>query len=111
MNEWKQSPDGVLAVQFQAGGVGVDLSHARIAVWYTLPHSLGLYDQARARLVRPGQTRPVTFVALLARRTKRRKPGLHPAIDDEVHRALLARREIIGAVIDGFKTRTKERTA
>ena len=111
MNDWKQSPDGVLAVQFQAGGVGVDLSHARIAVWYTLPHSLGLYDQARARLVRPGQTRPVTFVALLARRTKRRKPGLHPAIDDEVHRALLARREIIGAVIDGFKTRTKERTA
>jgi superfamily II DNA or RNA helicase len=57
----------VLAVQISSGGVGVDLSRARYAIYYSLSFSLGEYDQALSRVHRPGQTRPVEHIHLVAR--------------------------------------------
>ena len=50
---WREMPAGVLAVQVQAGGVGIDLTNADTMIWFARPWSLGQYDQAKARLVRP----------------------------------------------------------
>ena len=83
LSEWTS---GVLAVQIQAGGLGLDLTMARYAVYYSLGFSLGDYSQSMARLHRPGQTHPVEYIHILASGT----------VDETVMDAL-ARRE---AVID-----------
>ena len=81
--EWTQ---GVLAVQIQAGGLGLDLTLARYAIYYSLGFSLGDYSQSMARLHRPGQTHPVEYIHILASGTV-----------DEIVMEALAKRE---AVVD-----------
>ena len=88
LEEWRQTPGGVLAVQIQAGAEGVDMTCANMAVYYSLPHSLALYNQSKARLYRPGQTRPVTFCHLLAEGT----------IDEVMYRSLQNKRDLIEAI-------------
>jgi SNF2 family DNA or RNA helicase len=90
-----QAPDGpeVLAVQLQAGGLGVDLTRARYCVYYALDWSLGDYLQTRKRVHRHGQTRNVTYIHLLARGT----------VDEIVLRALQRREETLGAIVDALR--------
>lgn len=85
-------PDGVdiLGVQIQSGKEGVDFSRAKYAVFYSLGYSLSDYDQASARLRRPGQTRPVARIHLLAEKT----------VDERIARALVNKRSLIQALID-----------
>jgi SNF2 family DNA or RNA helicase len=73
----------------QAGGVGVDLTRARVCAYYSLGFSLGEYLQSRKRTHRPGQTRSVLYVHLVAEGT----------IDEQVYRALEARQDVIAAVL------------
>lgn len=86
---WQQ-PHGpqVLAVQTQAGGLGVSMVRAAYAVFYSLTYSYGDYEQALARLVRPGQTRPVTFYRLIC-------PG---TIDERIARVVAAKENVIEVV-------------
>lgn len=87
----EMTPDAdVVGVQIQSGGTGVDLTRARVAVWYSLGYSLSDYDQARKRLDRPGQTRPVIMVHLLAANTA----------DMEVYEGLESRRSVIAVVLN-----------
>lgn len=79
----------VVGVQIQAGGVGIDLTRARYCVYYSVGYSLGDYDQSLARVHRPGQTRPVTYVHLLADGT----------IDDTIMSALADRRDLVESVL------------
>lgn len=67
---WKNRTGGeVLGVQIQAGGVGIDLTRTRLGVYWSTGHSLGDYLQSRKRIHRPGQTRPVAYYHLGARKT------------------------------------------
>lgn len=89
--ESEMTPDAdIVGVQIQSGGTGVDLTRARVGIWYSLGYSLSDYDQARKRLDRPGQTRPVVMVHLLASHTA----------DMEVYEGLAARRSVIASVLD-----------
>lgn len=88
---WRASEGGLLAVQIQAGAEGVDLTCASRAVYYSLPHSLALYDQSRARLHRPGQERPVQFVHLVAEGT----------VDESMLASLQSKRDVVDSVRDG----------
>lgn len=83
--DWNAGRARVLGVQFEAGSEGIDLTRARYAVWYTLSWSLAKYKQARARLVRPGQTRPVTFIHVVARNS----------VDDLIYSRLMSRERVI----------------
>ena len=65
LDEWNEN-GGVLAVQIQAGGLGIDLTKARTSIYYSLGFSLGDYLQSRARVHRPGQTRSVHYIHLVA---------------------------------------------
>jgi len=87
--EWKRGTPDVLACQIQAGSLGIDLTEARVGLFYTLGYSLGDYQQACARLHRPGQDRPVVFYRLLARGT----------VDEAIVRALDRRREVVQSVL------------
>jgi len=88
MPEWCE----VVGVQEQAGGAGIDLTRARIGVDYSPSWVLPNYDQKVARLYRPPQDRPVVIYQLIAEDT----------IDEEIHRALEARRQIIRRVWSGL---------
>src|ERR1035438_10404007 len=90
---WQKGGGQVLAVQISAGGVGVDLTRARFSIYYSLGFSLGDYDQSLARIHRPGQTRPVEHVHLVARNT----------VDVKIMRALERRAEIVGAILAKIK--------
>jgi len=81
----------VMGVQIQAGGVGIDLTRASIAVYYSMGFSLGDYLQSLARLHRPGQRHPVTFYHLIAQGT----------VDEKVFKALQERQEIVSNILQG----------
>lgn len=83
----------VLAVQIQAGGVGINLTRAAYAIYYSMGFSLGDYLQSLARIHRPGQTRPVTYYHLVASGT----------IDEQVYAALQARQDLVEAALAGRK--------
>lgn len=94
LEEWQRvstQEAAVLAVQIQSGGVGVDLTAARVGVYFTLTHSLGDYDQSLARIHRPGQERPVVYYHLVAVST----------VDRKIRRALENRRDTIEEVLHG----------
>ena len=89
---WQRGDTVVLVAQVAAGSVGIDLTRARVAVWYSLSYNLAEYVQARARVLRPGQTRAVVFAHIVAKGT----------IDEAVYRALEARADVVAAIVDGL---------
>lgn len=93
--EWKGGGADVLAVQIQAGGVGIDLTRACHSILWSVGFSLGEYEQFLARTQRPGQTRFVNYIHLLARGT----------VDFAVYRALRARANVVEAVLATMKGR------
>lgn len=86
-------PGQVLGVQIQAGGLGVDLTRARYAVYYSLGFSLGEYQQSVARLHRFGQTRPVFLYHLIATGT----------VDERVYKALAERQQVVESIVNAIK--------
>jgi SNF2 family DNA or RNA helicase len=83
----------VMAVQIRSGGVGIDLTRARVAIYVGPCYSLGDYDQSLSRLNRPGQTRPCVFYHLVGKNT----------VDEAIYRALEKKRSVIEAVVDYLK--------
>ena len=81
----------MLAVQIQAGGVGIDLTRTRYCIYYSLSFNLGDYLQSLARVHRPGQNHNVRYIHLLASET----------IDIRVHKALQKRQNIIEEILHG----------
>ncbi len=92
---WQAGEGNILGVQLKAGGVGVDLTRARYQVYYSLDFDLGNYLQTRKRIHRPGQTRNVTYIHLLAAGT----------VDETILTALQQRRDVVTAVVDGLQGR------
>jgi SNF2 family DNA or RNA helicase len=89
LRDWQQGKSTVLAVQYQAGGVGVDLSRARYCVFLSPTYSLGDYEQARARVHRPGQTRNVIYYHIVAENS----------MDQVIQRALDRKADVIASVL------------
>lgn len=87
---WQRGEGTGLAVQTSAGGLGVDLTRAAYSIFYSLSFSLGDYDQALSRTVRPGQTRSVTHIHLLVKHS----------IDGRIRRALAKRARVVESVLD-----------
>lgn len=61
------------------------------AVYFSLPHSLALYEQSKARLHRPGQSRPVSFLHLIAEGT----------VDEAMYSSLQRKRDVIDEIRAG----------
>ena len=91
LDEWKKHTGAVIAVQIQAGSEGVDMTKARYAVYFSIPHSLAMYNQSKARLYRPGQTAAVTFYHLIAKNT----------IDESMYESLTKKKDIIESIKNG----------
>ena len=67
LDAWRATSNGVIAVQIQSGGEGIDLTASRIGIFISRSHSAGQHKQAIARLVRHGQTRPVYITSIVGR--------------------------------------------
>lgn len=95
VNERGQMPEGlqVVGVQIRAGGLGIDLTRARYCVLFSVGFSLGDYDQALARVHRPGQTRTTYYYHLIASGT----------VDEAVYGALANKREVVEEVLSVLK--------
>jgi len=91
--EWKAGEFSTLAVQIQAGGLGIDLTEAPYAVYYTIGFSLGDYVQSVARVHRPGQTKAVSIYRLVVRDT----------VDEQLIKALDKKQNVIRAILEGVK--------
>jgi SNF2 family DNA or RNA helicase len=91
--QWQSGGAPVLAVQIQAGGVGIDLTRACYVVYWSIDFSLGTYLQSEARAHRPGQDRPVTFFHIVAENT----------IDEKIYAALENKKDIIESIIGEVK--------
>lgn len=92
LQAWHDGDIDLLAVQLQAGGVGIDLTRARYCIYYSHDFSLGNDAQTRARVHRPGQTRAVTYIHLVAQDT----------IDEDIRDALEKRADVVETVLAGL---------
>lgn len=91
LSEWKKEDGAVIGVQIQAGSEGVDMTKANYAIYFSVPHSLAMYEQSKARLYRPGQQRPVSFIHIIAEKTA----------DESIYKALIRKKDIIDSIKDG----------
>lgn len=91
LESWKTCKGAVIAVQIQAGAEGVDMTIANHAIYFSLPHSLAMYEQSKARLYRPGQTRPVSFCHIIAEGT----------VDESMYQSLIRKRDIMESIKAG----------
>jgi SNF2 family DNA or RNA helicase len=89
LEHWQSGKASVLACQIDAGGLGIDLTRARYAIWYSVGFNAGSYQQARARIHRPGQKGHATYYHLLADHT----------IDDLVYQSLQQKHDAADAVL------------
>ena len=92
---WQAGELDVLAVQNDAGAEAVDLSRARLGVFYSLGWSLRTWEQSIGRLHRSGQTRPVVFVYLLVEGT----------LDERKPRFLERRADLVDALLEDLAER------
>jgi SNF2 family DNA or RNA helicase len=97
LKRWQRGGDAdpvILAVQIQAGGVGIDLTRAAYAAYFSLGFNLADYLQSRARLYRAGQSRPVMFYHL----------AVQGSVDEAVLRALARRQNLVQSVLAELTT-------
>ena len=87
--DWKAGRARVLVCQVQSGGEALSMVEARYTIYYSMGFSLGEYQQTAGRIRRPGQTRPVTYIHLLAENT----------VDETVWRAVQKRENIVRAIL------------
>lgn len=94
---WQQGDSTVLIAQIQSGGIGIDLTRASYCVFVSLGYSLAEYEQAVARLHRPGQANHTRIYHLIATIRGR------STVDGRVYEALRERKEVVNAILDGYR--------
>jgi SNF2 family DNA or RNA helicase len=93
LNEWQEGKSRILVVQYQLGSEGIDLTRARYCIYYSLTHSLTLYEQSRKRVHRPGQNKPVVYYHMI---------GVIPkfkTIDQKIYEALKNKKNIVKSIM------------
>lgn len=95
LKEWQDGGSQVLALQIQAGGVGISLVRAAVMVFYSVGYSTIDIRQARGRVRRPGQERRVRYIHLVAEGT----------VDEMIARARLTKRDVLEQVREEFRAR------
>ena len=95
LEQWQAGETDVIVVQQQCGSAGVDLTRSCYAIYVSLSHSLGDFEQSLARLRRPGQTRCVRFYHLVATDT----------IDEAIYSALVNKKSVVESVLSRLTRR------
>lgn len=89
----------VLIAQISTGGVGITLTAADTAIFYSTGYSLIDYEQAKARIHRIGQTKKVTYIHIVAKNT----------IDEVIVNALREKKDLAKLAVDDYRQAIKIR--
>lgn len=84
----------VFVGQLQTTGMGLTLTAADTAVFYSLSYNFADYEQAKARIHRIGQKNNCTYIHLIAKNT----------IDEKVMEALKNKKNIADLVVDNWRS-------
>lgn len=99
IDDWNAGKVRILLAHPASVGYGLNLQNGgRTIVWYSMPWSLELYQQANARLYRQGQTRPVIINHLIAKGT----------VDEDVVQALEDKNTGQAALMAALKEKREE---
>lgn len=103
LKDWQAGRIDLLMMHPASGGHGVDGLQAggSVAVWFGLPFSLDLYEQANARLHRSGQRSGVVIHHLVAAGT----------IDERIMAVLASKGDMQQALLDAVKAAKERATA
>ena len=86
----------VFVGQLQTTGMGLTLTAASVAVFYSLDFSFANYEQSRARIHRIGQTQKCLYIHLVAKGT----------VDEKVMEALKHKGDVARLMVDDYKKLT-----
>lgn len=89
VERFKKDDEKIFIAQIAAGSLGIDLTAASVAIFYSVDYNAANYWQAQDRLHRQGQTNRVTYYNLIAKRT----------IDREVFEALKEKENLANRII------------
>ena len=99
ISDWNEGRVKLLIAHPASVGYGLNLQEGgHTVVWYSLPWSLELYQQANARLYRQGQTKPVIIHHLVAEGT----------VDEDVVESLKAKDTSQEALMAALKERKED---
>lgn len=102
IRDWNDGKIPVLLAHPQSAGYGLNLqAGGNTIVWYGMPWSLELYQQANARLYRQGQTEKVVIHHLITKGT----------MDEAVMRALQSKKMDQDSLIEAVKAEIGEQEA
>lgn len=96
IHRFQSGKTDILVCQIRAGGVGVDLQNANVAIFFSTTFSYIDFDQAVSRVHRHGQTRPVTIHLIYAKNT----------VDASIYSAVLSKRSVSEVVLNRLKRST-----
>jgi SNF2 family DNA or RNA helicase len=83
LSAYEAASNSVVLVQYQAGAMGLNLQLASRMVFFTLPLSSELYEQAKKRIHRIGQASPCFYYLLLVK----------DSIEEKIYQTLNMRRD------------------
>lgn len=91
---FQEDPDcKVFVAQIQTAGLGITLTAADTAIFYSVDFNYANYSQARARIHRIGQKNNCTYIHLVCKNT----------VDEHVLQALQRKENIAKMVVDNWK--------
>lgn len=94
VEEFQNNPDvKVFVAQIQTAGLGITLTAADTAIFYSMDFSYANYEQAKARLHRIGQRNKVTYIHLLAQDT----------VDEKIYNVLKKKKSVVDDVVDNWR--------
>lgn len=95
VQQFQEDPEvKVFVGQIQTTGLGLTLTAASTAVFYSLDFNYANYSQARARIHRIGQRNTCTYIHLVAKGT----------IDEKVLKALQRKEDVAKLLVDNWRT-------
>jgi len=98
LDEWQGGAGNVLAAQIQAGSEGVDMTRARVAIYWG-PVWHGQREQSERRVRRPGQDRPVLYVDLVVEDT----------VEQDIIEAQQAKADVVSYCLRRIQERSEKR--
>lgn len=95
VERFQQQPQcRVFLAQIQTAGLGITLTAADTAIFYSLDFSFANYDQCRARIHRLGQKNACTYIHLVVK----------SSVDEQVLGALLEKKDMAALVVDDWRS-------
>lgn len=93
--EFQEGDGDVLVANIAAGSVGVELTRARYAIFYSTGYSRTNYIQARGRIRRAKSSKPITYFHVL----------LRGSIDEEIMKAIKNKGKVSDFLLEGIRVR------